>query len=229
MVHKDVNIELVVKTLKIETPGHLSLAFEHPRNFTYEAGDWIDIEFRDAVYRGGKTYSLASSPTEPDLFITFREGISPLKKALAAAKPGDALRIVQYGNDYGFHLRDNRSSVLIAGGIGIAPFRSMLKGMADQHDKHSVRLIYMHKSDDFIFHKELEEWQSQLANLQIDYVVTENMKRKDREKLLRQISGDQAQQYYIAGPEGMVASTRMHLLSNGIDKRHIKVDSFGGY
>lgn len=229
MVHKNVNIELTAKLVRQVATSYLSVVFERPANFTFEAGDWMDIELKDTELKGGKTYSFASSPTEPDLYITFREGISPFKRALALVKPGTKLIITQYGNDYGFRLRDNRSSTLIAGGIGIAPFRSMLKEMADTKANNTVQLIYLNKSEDFVFKDELDMWQGSLLNLSIDYIVTKELSRKKREKVLKDKIGNISQQFYIAGPTSMVEVTKSFLRNLGIEERNIKADSFGGY
>lgn len=64
MVHKDQQIELVVKSSQIETPNHRSVFFHRPLGFTFEAGDWVDIEFERRKLGDGKTYSISSSPTE---------------------------------------------------------------------------------------------------------------------------------------------------------------------
>ncbi|MET0820435.1 MAG: hypothetical protein ABWY58_05690, partial [Aeromicrobium sp.] len=115
MAHQLVDIEITVKHVRAETKQHLSVVFERPRGFDYEPGDWVDLAFAGDL-RGGRTYSLSSSPTEPDLMITFKEGQSEIKRALAAAVPGETMRITAFGNDYEFQLDEHRDSVLIAGG-----------------------------------------------------------------------------------------------------------------
>ncbi len=229
MVYKDIRIELVVKRLRRDNQECISVIFERPINFNYEAGDWIDIDFADMSYKGGKTYSLSSSPTESELVISFREGISPFKKKLQTVLPGDKMYISQYGNDYGFHLSDNKSSVLIAGGIGIAPFRSMLKEMFDLHAKNDVQLIYLNKSDDFLFKDELEEWKRMFPNISVSYVQTMALQRKSRDKLLLSLIKDTVHNYFIAGPEAMVESTEHLLLDVGVNIKDIRIDSFGTY
>lgn len=229
MVHRNVRIGLIVKQVRLDSPGYTSVVFEQPVNFTYEAGDWIDVDFSDTSYSGGKTYSLASSPTESEITISFREGISPFKKKLQSVRAGEKMYISQYGNDYGFHLKDNRSSVLIAGGIGIAPFRSMLKEMYDMRVKSEVQLIYFNKSEDFLFSEELNEWKLALPNISIEYVVTKDLKSKNREKLLRSLVKDTAYNFYIAGPEAMVENTEHLLLDIGVNVKDIRIDSFGTY
>jgi ferredoxin-NADP reductase len=104
VAHENVDIPVVVEGRRQETPSHLSLAFARPSPFDHEAGDWIDHAF-DEDLSGGKTYSLTSSPTGPELVITFKEGQSRIKRTLQTADPGDRYRITAYGNDYDFSLR----------------------------------------------------------------------------------------------------------------------------
>ena len=228
-VTKNQHIELTVTRTRQEQPLYWSVYFKRPENFIFEAGDWIDIGFEGRTLKGGITYSISSSPLESDLRITFREGISEFKRALQSVKPGDRLFISQYGNDYGFQLKENRSSVLIAGGVGIAPFRSMLQEMHENRDKNDVLLIYLNQSDQFLFKTELETWSGSLPNLTISYIVTKDINRKKREKLILSLIKNQNQNFYISGPTGMVESNEHLLIDSGVQVRNIRIDSFGGY
>jgi ferredoxin-NADP reductase len=229
MVHADVHIQITVLRTSLSENGCMSVYFARPIGFEYEAGDWIDVNFPDRQLDGGITYSLSSSPTEDELAITFKLGISPFKKALQALRPGDEMYISQYGNDYNFYLKENRSSVLLAGGIGIAPFRSMIKDIFDTKSRNDIQLLYMNKGESFVFAEELDFWNRQLPNLKISYINTEKLNRKKREKLLLSTVSKSAHHYFIAGPEGMVESTEHLLIDNGIDVKDIRIDSFGGY
>jgi ferredoxin-NADP reductase len=228
MGHQLVDLELTVTHVRPETPQHLSVVFERPRGFDYDPGDWVDLAFADEL-RGGKTYSLSSSPTEPELMITFKEGQSEVKRALASAAPGSSMRITAYGNDYEFQLDEHRDSVLIAGGVGVAPFRSMMKEMLDARRSGSIELVYLNATDDFLFKDELDAWQAQLPDAHVHYLVTKGVKRKDRERMLRELVPVTAHHYYVAGSEGMIESTEALLDSMGVDHDDIRIDSFGGY
>lgn len=228
-VTKNQHLSLIAKRITTDQPGYFSVYFERPNNFTFEAGDWIDIGFEGRKLRGGTTYSISSSPMEHDIRITFREGISEFKRALQSIRAGERLYISQYGNDYGFQLKKNRSSVLIAGGVGIAPFRSMLKEMYENHDKNEVLLIYLHQYHTFLFKDELIRWSKKLPNLSISYIVTKEINRKKREKLIRSLIKNKDDTFYISGPEAMVESNEHHLIDLGVSLRNIRVDSFGGY
>jgi ferredoxin-NADP reductase len=229
MVTKNVKINLVVLRSEQISKTCVSVFFKCPVGFVYEPGDWMDINFYGERLRGGITYSFSSSPTEGELAITFKTGLSPFKKELQNVKPGAEMYISQYGNDYDFHLKENRPSILIAGGIGIAPFRSMIKDMADSRSKNRAHLIYMNKGDAFIFADEIDTWAQQLPNLIVDYINTEALNRKKREKLLNELIDKNADHYFIAGPEGMVESTEHLLIDMGVKKKSIRIDSFGGY
>lgn len=230
MVHKNVKINLLVQRVELITNDCMSVYFQLPIGFDYDPGDWIDINFHEGNPSGGITYSLSSSPTEDLLAVTFKIGISPFKRRLQSLKPGDEMYISQYGNDYGFRLKDNRSSVLIAGGIGIAPFRSMLKEMSDTRSMNDVQLLYLNKGPVYVFAEEINLWQQCLSNLKVRYVDTKELNRKKREKLLTSMINKDAHHYFIAGPEGMVEAVEHLLIDDmGINPKDIRIDSFGGY
>ncbi|CAN5686459.1 ferredoxin--NADP reductase [soil metagenome] len=225
---KNINIELEVKYTQQIAIGNMNVYFYWPKNFTFQSGDWIDLSVQGKQLKGGITYSLSSSPTESELMISIKIGISEFKQHLQSLQPGNKLYITQYGNDYNFYLKDNRTSVCIAGGIGIAPFRSMLKEMIDTNNRNEVQLIYFNKDEAFLFQEEVDEWRKVLK-LDVQYIQTDMLKRKDRVKVFKETMRKDGDLYFIAGPEGMVESTEHILLDLGINLKNIRVDSFGGY
>ena len=218
---------LIVTATQPETPGYRSVFFGRPRGFSFMAGDWMDVTMPADQPAGGTTYSFASSPDEPDLRITFRDGRSPFKLVLQSVQAGDRFLITEYGNDYGFQLNEHRPSTLIAGGVGVTPFRSMLSQMVAERSRNSVQLIYLNTSADFLYRAELDAWEQELPGLTVRYVPTRDLKRKGRERRLRELIADPQQQFYVSGPSGMVESTRQALAAFGVADRDIKVDDFG--
>lgn len=229
MIHRNTNITITVKENRTEIADYRSIIFERPVGFVYEPGDWVDLAFDQHELKGGKTYSLSSSPTEPDLMITFKDGISEIKRHLAGILPGDKLIIIQYGNDYKFAFKSYQAGILIAGGVGIAPFRSMIKEMIDKKTSNQVRLVYMNKSIDFLFETELNYMANQMPQVTIVKIVTGELNKKSRTTILVNAISDFDSLFYIAGPEAMVEDTEALLIHYGVDLKDIKVDSFGGY
>ena len=229
MVTKNQHLELIVSRTDTDLPGYRSVHFHRPANFVFEEGDWIVIHFEGRTLGGGITYSISSSPTESDIRISFREGVSEFKRALQSIESGERLFISQYGNDYGFQLKKSQASVLIAGGVGIAPFRSMIKEMYDSRAKDEVMLIYLNQNDNFLFKDELDQWSGMMPNLSIHYISTKETSRKKREKLILSLIKSPHQNFYISGPPGMVESNEHLLIDYGVQIRDIRIDSFGGY
>lgn len=209
--------------------GYRSILFERPQGFEYESGDWIDIQFGGQILQGGTTYSLSSSPTEPDLMISFKDGLSQIKNALASLVAGDKLRVRQYGNDYKFTLKPHKPSVLIAGGVGIAPFRSMIKEMLDTKATNEIVLVYLNKTPGLLFQPEFENWIGELPHVNMVLIITGSLKKKDRVKAMTAVLGDAPGNFYIAGPDVMVENTEHLLIDFGVSVDDIKIDNFGDY
>ncbi len=229
---QDVNIVLSMKELRHETSECLSIVFEKPRGFTFEAGDWLDIRFPGPEFPVGRTYSFASSPTEPDLMIAFKKGMSPFKKALANVRPGDTMLITQYGSN-GFLLDRRHQAVCIAGGIGIAPFRSMIKELIDSQSIFDMTLLFSNHCNAFPFRAELEGWQRTYPSFKTAFIATNKEGRLTRKRLQEYLERNGIDrltaQYYIAGSPQMVQSCEHHLRDLGIEKNRVKTDSFEGY
>jgi ferredoxin-NADP reductase len=231
-VSDDLNIVLRIKELRQETSECLSIVFEKPRGFTFEAGDWMDLRFPVPEFPVGKTYSFASSPTEPDLMIIFRKGVSPFKKALANVKPGETMLITQYGSN-GFLLDRRSPAVFLAGGVGIAPFRSMIKELVDARRILDVLLLFSNRSNEFSFRTELEAWQKAYPTFKTVFVVTGGEGRFTSKRIQAYLESNGIEhltpQYYIAGSPDMVRSCEHSLFDVGIEKNSMKTDSFEGY
>ncbi len=223
----DLNAPLVVKN-KCITDAYGIITFEKPRGFVFEPGNWMDIRFLSADLAIGKTFSITSSPTEPDIMIAFKKGISKFKKALEQIQIGDTMLITQFGSN-GFLLDKRYESVFIAGGIGITPFRSMIKEAIDANSKVEITLIYQNHTDDFPFREELEEWQPIFPSLKIQYVVTGKEARLSKDKLERLVPDVANKMIHIVGSPSMVENVEKMLLILGTKKEYIKIDSFDGY
>jgi ferredoxin-NADP reductase len=202
--------------------------FERPPKFVYEPGDWMDIYLADCPEIDYKTFSLASSPTEPDLVITYKQGVSGYKRQLQALRVGDTVRVVQYGNS-GFNLNQKYPATLIAGGVGIAPFRSMIKELIDTQSKTDVRLLYQSRTGDFPFDTELDAWAHTQSSLRVHYLDSALKGRAKKDAILTVAPLTDTTVFYIAGPPGMVQNTENLLLGSGVASRNILDDSFTGY
>ena len=107
--------------------------FEKPPHFVFKAGQYIDLTITGSQHGSGElthTFSIASSPGEKELLVTTRMRITDFKEALSALPIGSAVRIEGPMGSFCLHNNTARPAVFLAGGIGIAPFLSMVSHAA---------------------------------------------------------------------------------------------------
>jgi ferredoxin-NADP reductase len=226
--HTTTNLNLTVKELRQESKSCFTVILKRPPNFTYHPGDWVDFGFERGGGADVKTFSFSSSPTEPDLALTFKVGLSPFKKKLQAVKKDDILYVTQYGNS-GFTFDPRYKAIFIAGGIGIAPFRSMLQEYNDLGLNVDIILIYQSHADDIPFRDELDRWANAHSSLHVHYLDSTTKGRLKKKALLQLAPPSTKAMYYIVGPPAMVETTETFLLQAGVAPQDIADDSFTGY
>jgi len=111
--------------------------FEPNWKVKFRPGQYLEwtVDPRSSDSRGNRRYfTLASSPTEQDvrLGVRYYENPSTFKQKLLAMKTGDKILAGQLAGDFTLPADKDEKLVFIAGGIGITPFRSMLKYLIDK-------------------------------------------------------------------------------------------------
>ena len=109
-------------------------------------GQWCFISVPDLGFqdeRGLKRpLSIASSPLEKELLFATKLSNSAMKRTLADMPLGSVISLEKpLGN---FILPEDTSTPLafLAGGVGITPFRSMLRYAAEARTGHTITLFY---------------------------------------------------------------------------------------
>lgn len=210
---------------KKETRDTFSLILEKPKGFNFYPGQYLDVELpvKDK-YGNTRAFTISSSPTENFLMITFKKGISEFKKKLASLKSGDTISVSHPAGT--FTLDESSPAVFIAGGIGITPFRSMIKYAVDQKLNIPIDIIYLTSDNIFLFKKNLDKWQKEYSKLEIIYqntassghTITLNTKYLIPNTI-----------FYLAGPPKMVDDFEKILFELGVEETSIRTDRFDGY
>lgn len=155
----------IVKEIISETPDikTFRLTFEDERlqkSFTYLPGQFVEF----SVYGAGEApFCLASSPTRPGQIKCTIKKMGKVTQAIHDLEVGERVGIRgPYGN--GFPLKELRGKnlVLVGGGIGLAPLRSLIQNILDKRDEYGdLLIIYGARStEDLVYQKELQEWQN---------------------------------------------------------------------
>lgn len=219
---------LTVKQVKQETPEVFSLIFEKPKDFSFYAGQYLTYELPVLDPNGkSRPFTISASPTEDFLMLSTKYGLSPFKKALAQLKPGDSITSSHPAGT--FILDESTPAVFIAGGIGITPFRSIIKCAVDNKLTTPITLFYSNADDNFSFKEELAYWKQSLPKLTIIY--HNSSQNGHLTKLPTAPTGARYQLpiYYLAGPPKMVSSFEQMLIQHGVEKINIRYDKFTGY
>lgn len=106
-------------------------------------------------------WTIASSPTEPDGLMLAVKELGDFTRTMNRTQPGDAVTVHGPFGLFSHTLHPPAEEmVFIAAGIGITPFRSMIRWIADRGEKQPVLLLYANKSaSDIPFLEELSQCQ----------------------------------------------------------------------
>ncbi|HUC01420.1 MAG TPA: RnfABCDGE type electron transport complex subunit D [Candidatus Paceibacterota bacterium] len=190
--------------------------------------------------RGNRRYfTIASSPTEPtiQLGVKFYEPSSSFKRALLALTPGDTIMAGQLAGDFTLPKNSARGPAqklaFIAGGIGITPFRSMVKDLIDRGEKRDAVLFYSNRTEDEIAFRDVFDEAREKLGMKTHYVITGDAapvgSRIDADMIRRELPDYRERLFYISGTHAMTNAFRHTLREMGVPRAHIKTDFFPGF
>lgn len=217
--------------------------FTPERKFSYQAGQYIELTLphEHADQRGSRRFfTLASSPTEDDIRIGIRfyDKGSTFKRVLRTAGADLFLSAGQLGGDFTLPKNPQQKMTFIAGGIGVTPFRSMIKFLSDTNDVRDVSLLYGENNIDSVSYSDVFEEARQKIGVKTTYVINDEsvtptdritQGRIDVPLIQTQVPDFLDRLFYISGPQPMVRGMRRTLISMGVRRGNIKVDYFSGY
>src|SRR5580700_8639354 len=212
-------------------------------NFEFRAGQHADFVFTQPRVGGendnSRTFSLASPPQEKGpIMIAMRMRRTDFKNASMSAALGTKFIVSRPRGSFTLHRDITRPAVFLAGGIGIAPIRSILQQATQERLPHKLYLFYSNReADDAAFLEEFESLTAQNQNFIFIPTITGHRTiawpyekgHINREMLMRYLLGLKGPIYYIAGPSGMVTAMTDLLHSSGVSDDDIKTEEFGNY
>jgi len=168
----------------------------------------------DDPWGAARTFSLSSSPSESGyISVTCKISDTPFKQALARMRPGQTAEVF---GPLGLFLYDRtRPSVFLAGGIGITPFRGMLRYAHDTGATPPRRLLYSARvPEEFVFRSELDSMAHSVPHFQVHYTVTRPSESREKwagrvgridPAWIREVAAPLSRPlYYVAGLPEMV-------------------------
>ncbi|MDA8409541.1 MAG: FAD/NAD(P)-binding protein [Treponema sp.] len=128
--------------------------------FSYKQGQFAEIS---VLGQGEVPISITSSPSRKGPMEFTIRAAGRVTSAMHDLGPGDALYLRgPYGNAFPFETLKGRNLYFVAGGIGLAPLRSLINMVLDSiEDFGDVKILYGAKNpEELCFRGELEEWKA---------------------------------------------------------------------
>jgi ferredoxin-NADP reductase len=171
-------ISLTLREKKELAVGTMAFCFGiDGQPFVFKPGQCIRITLLDPLYKDKKgnsrDFSIASSPGEPSLMIAMRMTGSAFKRSLADLPLGSSVWVNGPYGDFFLDVDPTRPAVFLAGGIGITPFRSMVKHAIEQHSPQRLTMVYCDRTpDDAAFLDELQNWEKETPKFRLLATMT---------------------------------------------------------
>ncbi len=236
------HIELKLKEIQKISTNLSNFVFTPSRQLVYEPGQYMEWTMGGIKLnsRGNRrTFTVASSPTEQtiQMGVKFNTPSSQFKDKLQSMKPGDSLFAGQVNGEFVLPTDPKRKLVLIAGGIGITPFRSMLKYLVDSKQQRDIVLFYLvADSREFAYMDVLKA--AEHYGVKVVPVLTKTASDSKwtglsgpltQKMISDQVSDHAERSYYISGPPGLVHSIKGVLKSLRVKDSAVVTDTFTGY
>jgi ferredoxin-NADP reductase len=219
--------------------------FEKPPGWTFKAGQYIEITVPHLVNDADgsdRVFSIASAPHEETVMVATRMRDTSPKRTLSHLPLGATVKLDGPFGNLTLHNNASRPAVLLAGGIGVTPFRSIAFRAAREKLPHRIYLFHANRRpEDAPFLDELQALERNNPNYR--YVATMTQPEKSRRRwegktghfnwaMLSEALKDAVSRspiYYVAGPPGMVRAMQVTLNGAGVDDDDIRAEEFSGY
>jgi ferredoxin-NADP reductase len=225
-------------------PGIYNFIFTSPEKLEFSAGQYIEwtLGHNKPDNRGNRRYfTIASSPTEKEIILgaKFYEPSSTFKKKLLAMPAGESVIISQLAGDFTLPKDVNQPVVFIAGGIGVTPFRSMVKYMLDTQQKRPATLFFSNRSYADIVYKDIFDQAEKELGMKVVYAVNDlkgapvgwkgHVGFVDEALIKASLPEYNKAIFYVSGPHVMVDAFQKTLSKMGVPRTRVRTDFFPGY
>jgi len=232
--------EIIDETHDVKT---LRIAPESGKVFDFKPGQFVNLALK--IEEGkppvARPYSISSSPTDKDylaLTIKIPDREKSFPKKVAKLKPREKVYISGPFGVFTFDEQKHKHLVMIAGGVGITPFHSVVRYCTGKKLTNKLNLLYSNKThEDVIFHDDFERFQKENPNFTYVCTLTREDEaakwkgctgRIDADMINKYGGADLTKAYYmLCGSNGFVKAFKDLLLGMNIPKEQILYELFG--
>lgn len=218
--------------------------FPLKNKLSFPPGQYMEwtLSHKNTDSRGNRRYfTIASSPTENNIRIgvKFYDPSSSYKKTLLSMDEKTPIIAASRAGDFTLTNNPGEKYVFMAGGIGITPFRSIIKYLIDTKKSCDIILMYSNKNASEIVYKDIFNQAQKELNIKVVYTLTDkenipsfwqgNSGRIDEIMIKNEIPDYSKRLFYLSGPHNMVTAFEKTLKDIGIAKNRVRTDFFPGF
>ncbi|MGD0899447.1 MAG: FAD-dependent oxidoreductase [Thermoguttaceae bacterium] len=222
----------------------MAFRFEKPASLTFTPGQCIEMTLLNPpesdAEGNSRVFSIASAPYEDFIMVATRLRDTAFKRVLRGLPPGTEVGVEGPFGDLKLHNDKSRAAVVLTGGIGITPFRSILLNAAKEKLPLPIFLFYGNRRpEDAAFLDELQDLEKQNPNYRLISCMSEmeNSHRSwqgetgviNSQMLAKYLVELVSPIYYVTGPPTMVKAMHAMLKDTGVDDDNIRIEEFAGY
>ncbi len=212
--------------LKKEEVAPATFLFDLKGQFRFHPGQFVQVALD---HHGEATFAPCSDPDEKNFWQLCIRGSGATTNQIIKLVPGDKMKVRgPYGNGWPLGKLIEREVILIAGGLGLIPFRPLIfELIRNKSEFKKISLIVGAKADSFILFKDdLTVWSKKLNNLEI-YVEhkerTFSCQKGMITEPLKKMRPSKNTIALICGPEVMVPYCNDILISQEITEKNIYI------
>lgn len=228
-----------VTSVAAETASVRTITLDVPDWPGHQAGQHIDVRLTDEDdgYVAERSYSIASAPGEPVAITVERLDDGEVSPYLTdELRAGDDLELRgPIGGYFTWEPAEGGPLLLLAGGSGVVPLRSILRHRERAGSTVPVRLLYSSRTlDDVIYRRELDQ---PAPGVEVIQTLTRRQPpgwtgyaRRVDAALLAEVAwpADALPLAYACGPTSFVEAVSQALVQSGYPPLRVKTERFGG-
>ena len=227
---------VIEKTLMAPDVMRIRIRLPEAQRLQFLAGQYLEILVPDGKRRA---FSIASPPQSEDiieLHIRHVDGGGFTGWVFDELKERDILRLeAPLGTFFVRNDKTERPMIMMGGGTGFAPLKSMIEDLLAHKDTRPLHLFWGAQTRaELYMHEQAQQWAEQHDHIQYSNALSEPESDEQaggftgmvHEAVLHQYPELSGFDIYMSGPPAMIDAGRTAFLNNGAEKRRIFFDSF---
>jgi len=214
----------------------LRLKLPAAQRLQFLAGQYVDVLLSGSKRRAFSIASCPSLENEIELHIRHVEGGDFTGYVFDELEERDILRLEgPLGNFFVRNDRPERPMIMMGGGTGFAPLKSMIENLLEQDDKREIHLYWGARTPGELYLDELPtQWAQRFGHIHYRKAVSEPQKTAEtaafegfvHEAVIADHPDLSGFDVYMSGPPAMIEAARREFGEHGLPEDRLFYDSF---